>query len=381
LNRSFAFAEILEVFIKFNDGDFTQEKFMEISDIAVSENTCVDSFQLAPDAIVTYINPLDGNEEAIGHNLLEDSERRENVLYAIKEGTVVTQGPVMSRQGKVLIFGRKAIMVDGEFWGLAIVAIDFEHLMKTCGIENSGKVAEYAVAVSDNDNKPVYTWGDQDIIENSSIYTDVTVFNQKWRIAMRHERSLLLLLQEYGVHLVASILVGIAVYVIARYQLKKINSAKMDPLTETYNKLEFQKQVENRLKYSKKSCALLAIDLDKFKYVNDTYGHIAGDEVLIEVSNRMRKAVRKTDLVARVGGDEYMAFLFGIKNREEMMSIIERIRASGEEEVDIGAHEKASVGLSIGYALSPQEGQDYKTLYQAADERMYEDKVQRKAKR
>jgi diguanylate cyclase (GGDEF)-like protein len=191
----------------------------------------------------------------------------------------------------------------------------------------------------------------------------------------------MLWLQEYGVHLVASILVGIAVYVIARYQLKKINSAKMDPLTETYNKLEFQKQVENRLKYSKKSCALLAIDLDKFKYVNDTYGHIAGDEVLIAVSNRMRKAVRKTDLVARVGGDEYMAFLYGIKNREEMMSIIDRIRASGEEEVDIGAHEKASVGLSIGYALSPQEGQDYKTLYQAADERMYEDKVQRKAKR
>jgi diguanylate cyclase (GGDEF)-like protein len=101
---------------------------------------------------------------------------------------------------------------------------------------------------------------------------------------------------------------------------------------------------------------------------------LAGDKVLVTTAERIKKSIRSIDLVSRVGGDEYMILLSHIKNRDELISIIKKIQKTAGDEISI-EDAAVNVGLSIGYALSPDEGQEYEALYHIADMRMYEEKT------
>jgi diguanylate cyclase (GGDEF)-like protein len=182
--------------------------------------------------------------------------------------------------------------------------------------------------------------------------------------------------KDYGIYLLISILVGFAAYIISNYYMSRIHSAKTDPLTETLIRSEFRKYVHNTLKHQK-TCALLVLDMDHFKSINDTYGHLAGDEVLIHAALEMQRSIRHGDLVSRVGGDEYMILLHNIETEEQVLAAISRIRKAAEQEVIFGKNH-IQPELSIGYALSPEEGDVFETLYQLADKRMYQDKLKRR---
>lgn len=380
LSDAFAYADILELLIKFHNGENLENDFIELSNMAMENTTCIDSFQLAPDAVVTYINPMDGDESAIGHNLLNDPARKDYVLAAINSNDVVMQGPVDSIQGSTLIFGRKAITVDGDFWGLAIISVNFETLLKNCGLDGDMSF-DFSISVYDSSDNLTYVWGDTKGSDSSDTYADISFAGQRWRISIQHNLTFLKFLQTYWLYILGSILVGLSVYVIALHYVNKTLNSMTDLLTKTLNRATFQKQTEIRLKCKKHTSALLAIDLDKFKYINDTYGHIAGDEVLISTASRMKRCVRASDLVSRVGGDEYMIFLSHIHSKEQLLSIIDRLRNTIEQEIQITSTDSVTVGISIGYALSPIDGTDYNTLYKVADERMYEDKTVRNAHR
>jgi diguanylate cyclase (GGDEF)-like protein len=373
LSNAFAYADILELSVQFDDGKFLEQKFVELSDTAMKQNTCIDSFQLAPNAVVSYINPMEGNEAIIGYDLLNDPASRNSVIQAQASDSVVSQGPIDAIQGKTMIFGRKAIRVNGEFWGLAIISIDFEKFLEECGMTSDDLPFEYAITVYDNNDNQTYVWGDEKISQHSSVYTDITLPEQIWRISLIHKNSTSGWTYLYLIYLIASILIGGFIYLIVVDYYEKANLSKTDPLTKTLNRAEFQRQVEKRLKRNQK-CALLAIDMDKFKFINDTYGHLAGDKVLVTTAERIKKSIRSIDLVSRVGGDEYMILLSHIKNRDELISIIKKIQKTAGDEISI-EDAAVNVGLSIGYALSPDEGQEYEALYHIADMRMYEEKT------
>ncbi len=95
--------------------------------------------------------------------------------------------------------------------------------------------------------------------------------------------------------------------------------ALYDPLTQLPNRALYQDRVNNALQYAKSDPtmkhAIFYMDLDKFKMVNDTYGHLVGDKLLKEVGERLTNVVRSTDTVARIGGDEFTAIIFGIKDK------------------------------------------------------------------
>jgi diguanylate cyclase (GGDEF)-like protein len=377
LSNAFAYADILELMIQFNDGEIPEEMFNQLADMAVAENPSIANLHLAPDAVVTYIRPIDGNEAEIGHDLMNDESRRDAVLQAIDAGTVVMQGPIESGQGENLVFGRKAIMVDGEFWGLGVIAINYDDLMEECGLTSENLSFEYAIAVYDSGDEPSYILGDKKIIEHSQIYSDMNLSGQKWRIAIRHRDNLQTLLQECGWYLLWSLLLGAATFILLEHYIDKVNSAKTDPLTKSLNREEFQRRAKKQIKRRGAKCALLAIDLDIFKQINDTYGHLAGDEVLLATAQRMNDAIRSQDLVSRVGGDEFMILLCNVHSQEQVSHIMERIRELGEQDISIG-DQSVRVGISIGHAMVPQDGEDYISLYQVADRRMYEQKMKRK---
>jgi len=117
--------------------------------------------------------------------------------------------------------------------------------------------------------------------------------------------------------------------------------------------------------------AVLLVDLDNFKSVNDAHGHDAGDLVLKSVSDRLQQAVRANDTIGRIGGDEFVVLLAGVQEVEDADLVAERIVASLSEPIAI-AGTTVTIGASIGIALSPDHHTDPEKLLKCADTAMYE---------
>ncbi|MDN4634549.1 GGDEF domain-containing protein [Sphingomonas sp. PsM26] len=118
---------------------------------------------------------------------------------------------------------------------------------------------------------------------------------------------------------------------------------------------------------------LLLIDLDRFKDINDTLGHDAGDALLVEISARLRRAVRADDQVARLGGDEFAVILQDADNVDEIKQICTRIADSFSKEVQFNG-ERITPSTSVGVAVFPEDGDQEATLYKSADIALYEAK-------
>lgn len=123
--------------------------------------------------------------------------------------------------------------------------------------------------------------------------------------------------------------------------------------------------------------ALLFIDLDNFKLINDQYGHDAGDQVLTTIAARLKAAVRISDIVARYGGDEFVVLLKGVNDSADVVAAEDKIRTIAEEAIPFG-HGATYVGLSLGWAMFPEDGKDTGALLKVADIRMFERKKIRK---
>jgi diguanylate cyclase (GGDEF)-like protein/PAS domain S-box-containing protein len=120
--------------------------------------------------------------------------------------------------------------------------------------------------------------------------------------------------------------------------------------------------------------AILFIDLDDFKNVNDSLGHSAGDQLLREVATRLRAVVRATDRVVRIGGDEFTVVLESIHNEESVANIALAINHALHQPFDLGREpksHKSRIGASIGISLFPRDGEDMETLFKNADIAMY----------
>ncbi|WP_186435174.1 transporter substrate-binding domain-containing protein [Rheinheimera sediminis] len=124
--------------------------------------------------------------------------------------------------------------------------------------------------------------------------------------------------------------------------------------------------------------ALMFIDLDGFKQVNDLYGHDVGDEMLVKLSALLSHCVRKTDTVARFGGDEFVILLTGLVDRDDAAIVAEKILLYLQEPLALSVCQ-AKVGASIGIAIYPDDGTDAATLLKSADQLMYQVKQQGKS--
>ena len=157
------------------------------------------------------------------------------------------------------------------------------------------------------------------------------------------------------------------------------NLANTDALTGLFNKRYFEKMMKIR-EEKKTRFALFYLDLDRFKPVNDTYGHEMGDKVLKEVAHRLQGCIRSQDYAFRMGGDEFTLVINGNMTAELCTKRIERIKK------EIGAPyyidgQTISIGTSCGSAVYPDDAVDVQTVQTIADQRMYEDKEINHARR
>ncbi len=151
--------------------------------------------------------------------------------------------------------------------------------------------------------------------------------------------------------------------------------ANRDPLTNLSNRRAFQLEGAEMLVRAKQegsSVALLYLDLDRFKPVNDTYGHEVGDLLLQKVAIRLKETLRATDLLARIGGDEFVLMLHHTEGNH-LVEVCNRLAGDLHRPFQVSG-KQLSIGVSIGIALYPAQGGDLEELLKRADSAMYEAK-------
>ncbi|AVX01956.1 sensor domain-containing diguanylate cyclase [Vibrio vulnificus] len=176
----------------------------------------------------------------------------------------------------------------------------------------------------------------------------------------------------------AKILETIAKWVAAQiYKHKQINKmielAHLDPLTGALNRRAFVEAtyfINDKPRQYDHKTALLMLDLDKFKAINDAYGHPVGDKVLIEIAQILKNSVRSDDLVARLGGEEF-AILLRHVNADEALRLAELLRAMVEQTVVEHQNQAIHCTISIGIALPLPTDQGFEELMQRADNALY----------
>lgn len=153
--------------------------------------------------------------------------------------------------------------------------------------------------------------------------------------------------------------------------------AHHDPLTDLPNRLLLTERIQHAIEMAhraKKRFALLFVDLDRFKQINDAYGHDTGDEVLKTVAQRMRCSVRAADTVARLGGDEFIVLLENMKNDDCATRVANKILGNIAD-AEIKGEPDIELSASIGIALYPDDGVEVDTLLRKADSAMYRSKT------
>ncbi len=145
-----------------------------------------------------------------------------------------------------------------------------------------------------------------------------------------------------------------------------------DGLTELPNRLMFHQRLNEALRRVKRgeTCAVLCLDLDRFKTVNDTLGHPVGDQLLVAIARKLKDLVRDTDTVARLGGDEFAIVLSNFKKTTDTTDLAGRLIRALNQPHDVGGH-LVVTGVSIGIALAPDDGVDPDQLLKCADLALY----------
>lgn len=168
---------------------------------------------------------------------------------------------------------------------------------------------------------------------------------------------------------------------LAGYRLQEAeNMANYDPLTQLPNLRRTKEEMRQILTLARRggfSSAVMFVDLDGFKAVNDSFGHATGDKVLKIIAERLVHSVRESDLVGRIGGDEFIVVLSHVGRPEDAGFVAGKIIEKITEPMDIQG-QSCKISASIGIAIFPDHGNDWDSLIEAADAAMYEIKNQGK---
>nr|WP_251080812.1 diguanylate cyclase [Motilimonas cestriensis] len=152
--------------------------------------------------------------------------------------------------------------------------------------------------------------------------------------------------------------------------------AEHDDLTGLYNRRAFENQVKIALARDRRTdsmAGMLFIDLNKFKDINDTHGHDAGDFILTATAERLRGLIRESDLVGRLGGDEFVVWLDLISKKEEVENKAQGIMDALAQPIEY-LGQPLVVGCSIGISIFPSDGKHFTELLKASDQAMYKAK-------
>ena len=360
--------------------EINDAEFQAFAEDLEGEQTGIRSLQLAPDSVVTYVYPVEGNEEAIGHDLLGDPARRDAVQSAIDNREFVIAGPLELKQGGVALIGRTPVFLalpDGseQYWGLAIILIDFDPLLLQAGLLDDSRDIEYVIRGKDGMGASGEVFfGDESALDTDPVTSAVSLPNGSWELAAAPvggwPSASAASSWAWIIGVISALLVGAVTFYLVSTPARLRNArseATTDALTGLSNHRAFHDRIKEEMSRAQESghpVGLIMVDIDDFKRVNDSRGHQAGDNVLRQLAPVLT-AVAGQDNAYRYGGDEFAILLPGI-DHEKALEIAERLRRTVQGKID-----SKGIRVSLGVASSPDWATTMDELIYGADVAMY----------
>ncbi|CAH6798063.1 Sensor domain-containing diguanylate cyclase [Vibrio chagasii] len=362
----------------------------------IAQNIIRDGFHirligLAENDVLNFVYPLEGNEQILGIDYRDHPIQWESVEIARNIGNTFIAGPFDLFQGGQALITRTPIFRDPPFnqnyWGVSSAVIDLDALLEDVGV---GKIEnKYNLAIrganSAGKNGEVF-YGTEDVFTNAFTTEQVNFPYGGWYLALSGNDHVLMDVPWSRIHSVRLIGYGLMLILMGAYfmiyRLYRIADSRSmhDELTMLPNRRYFMYSLKQAFKTVQKqrtkTFAVVNIDLDGFKAINDTYGHAAGDKVLIECAKRIKSMLRTSDIVARIGGDEFLVLLPRIIDEQHVATITQKLQgAICETPVVYEAH-SFYLRISVGWVIYDNSFNDVDGLLKAADEKMYEQKRQ-----
>ena len=381
LNASLSLSLGLSAFV-LSRPDFSEDQLAQVAASLIRLQPAIRSVAIAPDNVIRFIYPRAGNEKALGLRYLDTPSQRDAVVRLMREQRPVIAGPIELAQGGVGIINRIPIVFtlpDGSsrYWGLASVAINplpiFEHAGIRPNAASNGM--RYALRGKDGQGARGEVFlGEAALFDDpDAVLMEVIIPGGSWQLAVHTLKPA----GGYGVWMqlflacLAALAGALVAYSLTAHQ-RICSMALHDSLTGLANRHQFSLRGQDLFSLARRShrpLTLLNIDINDFKSVNDTYGHAAGDAVLVQVANKLRACCRESDLVARLGGDEFVVLLPDTPMGPALEALLDRLRST----IDIELPGSAPVRLeiSIGVATCNDATSSLDALMRQADEAMY----------
>lgn len=380
LNSLFHKTDILESIIITSKGEVPEETFNDLAK-SLMQSRGIRAIQYLPDGVVKYCYPMEGNEKAAGENIFKNPKRKDDANLAKNTKQIALSGPYDLTQGGFGLVARNPIFLtdnDGRetFWGFSVIVLNLPDALDSLmlgELEHNGyEYSLYTVI----DHKKVTIKASPDYQDTGKAVGEIKVPNHVWQLALSQKNHYsyylnIFLILCFGLGI--TILCTIIVHMLEERNEQLKNYAEVDSLTGLVNRRKFLNYLELRCRDEKIAMALLYVDIDDFKMINDTYGHSQGDVLLKEVGSRLEQCIAGGDVAARMGGDEFVVLLEHLENREQCIEKIGVLTFLLQEPIKL---ESADIRItaSIGYSLYPQEAAEPDALMELADHRMYQNK-------
>lgn len=382
INSTFFLFKGLITHIRLNP-DLTQTEFEKISQQLIDNQPEINNIAAAPDLIVHMVYPLEGNQQVMNLDYRQLPAQLPSVLKAKESGQVVLTGPVQLVQGGLGLIGRLPVYIQNmsgqrEFWGIVSTVMHVDTFYRAAGLYDASLGLEFAIRGKNGmGDKGEIFFGSEELFSHD--LSVIMIPGGRWQIAAKSTGEQITFPEPVlFIYLLGSISIILAIisFYIRRsheYQWRKNEShisylAYHDSLTGLPNRTRFTEELDRVLAHAKRSgntIAVLMLDLDHFKQINDTLGHAAGDEILIEVSRRLKKRIRKEDHIARLGGDEFAIIQRDLKTTDDAVTFAQELIVSLSQPYDI-KRTKFISGASIGIAIwHPREKIDANLLEEA----------------
>ncbi|MGB2131231.1 MAG: diguanylate cyclase domain-containing protein [Marinobacterium sp.] len=387
INSVLYLSSSLSTFIAVNPHS-DSERWHALSQEILREAPLVRNIGLAPDNVMRFVYPLSGNEQALGLDYRQLPAQWPAVEAAMISGRMTLAGPVNLVQGGRGLIARSPIYFEQggrrHYWGLSSVVIDFDELMRETGLGQEGGAFRISIRGRDGKGRDGDIFiGQNDVFQKPLAQMPVYFPNGSWVMAAVPRDELITSVMIF--RLVAWGLVAVlGAAASVMYQLYRfaLSQSLTDSLTGCANRrslLHRTQQLAELYPRTGRGFSVLFVDLNHFKQVNDTYGHHVGDLLLVEAAARLNQHVRRSDTLARNGGDEFILLLPGMQ-RHHAGKLSAKLEALMEQPFVLTGLE-IHISASVGCAVFPDEAGTADELINLADSRMYNRKRKKKAEK
>ncbi|MDV6315998.1 putative bifunctional diguanylate cyclase/phosphodiesterase [Idiomarina sp. HP20-50] len=381
INSSLATARALQAEIKLSP-DISAERYRLLMQELIAGDLPVRHVALAPDLVIEFVYPLAPNQRALGFDYRTSPVQFKSVQEAIKRKSIVIDGPVELIQGGWALIARAPVFIENKLWGVIAVVIDINDLLVSSGLD---EVDDYLFALKkkDGNGSNLFDFGDPSLWDKDYVAIEIDVSTGQWVLALAPinngwaERG-----TTYWIIVIAGLLLSFLMtafmynLVLTQIRLRAAlttidHQAHFDSTTDLPNRHAFIDYLSQLTQKGREQhFAILFIDLDHFKEVNDSLGHDAGDELLVSVAERLRSQLRGTDFIARIGGDEFVVVINRFTSHQVINDIATQINRQLSEPFSLRQNQIQTT-CSIGIALYPDDGLQGAELLKNADLAMY----------